>query len=61
MQYEGLDEGSDVNLFFFFERVTTEENPFFFATTPATNIPWILPVYFGDVHDVPQNMSICRV
>ena len=36
---EGLDEGTDVDLFFFFERINTEENPFLFATTLATNIP----------------------
>ena len=35
---KGPDEGSDVDLFFF-ERMNTEENPFLFVTTPATNIP----------------------
>ena len=35
---------------FFFERMNTEENAFLFVTTPATNIPWLLPVYFGNVH-----------
>ena len=41
-------------LIFFFEKINTEENPFlFFVTTPATNIPLILPVNFGDVHDIP--------
>ena len=42
---------------FFFERVNTEENPFLFVTTPAINIPWLLPVYFDDVHDVPQRLT----
>ena len=30
------------------------KDPFLFVTTPATNILWILPVYFGDLHEVPQ-------
>ena len=35
---ESLEEGSDVDLFFF-ERVDNEGNHFRFVTTPATNIP----------------------
>ena len=48
---------------FFFVRVNTEKNPIFFVTTPATKIPWILPVYFGDVQNArkDENMSIDRV
>ena len=57
---EGLDEGSNVD-FFFFEKINIEENPFLFVTTPATNILWILPVYFGDVHDVPQRCKTCQL
>ena len=55
---EGLDEGFDVDLYFPFERINIEENPFLFVTTPATNIPWILHVYFGGVHDVPQRCKL---
>ena len=51
---ESLDEGSNV---FFFERVNTEENPLSFVTTPATNIPWILPVCFDNVRDVSQDLK----
>ena len=47
-------------IYFFFERVSTEENSFLFVTTPATNIPWILPVYYGDVYDVPQRFKTCQ-
>ena len=46
---------------FFFERINTEENPFLFVTKPATNIPLILPVYFVDVHDVPQRCKSCQL
>ena len=36
----GLDEGSDVDLFFSLEgRVNTKQNLFLFVTTPTTNIP----------------------
>ena len=45
---------------FFFERVNTEENPFLFITTPAMNIPFISPVFFGDVHDVPGRFKTCQ-
>ena len=45
---------------FFFTRVNTEENLFFFVTTQATKIPLILPVYFGDVHDVLQRFKSCQ-
>ena len=48
-------------LLFFFERINTEENLFLFVTTPATNIPRILPVYFGDVHHVRQRCKTCRL
>ena len=47
--------------FFFFERINTEENPFLFVTTQATNIPRILPVYFGVVHDVQQKCKTCQL
>ena len=43
---EGLDEGSNIDIF---EMVNTEEKPFLFVIAPATNILWILPVYFCDV------------
>ena len=35
---EGLDEGSDVDLFVLSKKVNTKENPYLFYTTPATNI-----------------------
>ena len=41
--------------FFFFEKINTS----LFVTTPATKIPWILPVHFGDHHDVPQRFKTC--
>ena len=54
-----MDEGSDVDLFFSLKRISTEENPFLFVTVSATVIPRILPVYFGDVHDVLQRCKTC--
>ena len=51
---EGLDEGSDVD---FFQRGKTKANLFLFVTTPATNIPWISPAYFYDVHDGPRRFT----
>ena len=48
-------------IFFFFERINIEENIFLFVTTPATNIPLIFPVYFGDVNFVPQRRKTCQL
>ena len=45
---------------FVFENVNTEENPFIFDNTTATNISLILSVYFGDVHNVLHRFKTCQ-
>ena len=57
LRADGRHEGSVVDLLFSFERVNTKENPFLFVTTPAANIPSILPAYFCDVHDALQSFT----
>ena len=55
----GLDEGSDVD-FFSLKKSTLRKIPSFLSLTAATNISLLLPVYFKDVHDVPQRFKTCH-
>ena len=52
---EGVDEESSVDLFCFYGK------SLFFVTTPATDIPQILPGYFCDVHDSLQRFRTCKL